>query len=68
MMAQLNNSEFTLTPSGTKAKKVKYFDGDGNQQPSTYILLDDLNFDDELNDACQVADGYFYEVWNVTRK
>lgn len=67
-MAQLTNKEFSLLPSGTRATKVKYFDGDGNQSPSTYVLLDDPDYSKEREDALQVAEGYFTETWNVTRK
>ena len=65
---QLTHKEFALLPSGTRAKKVKIFDGDGRQYSSIYVLLDDPDFDEELEDAKQVAPGYFIETWNVTRK
>ncbi len=64
----LTHKEFIALPSGTKAKRVKYFDGDGKQYPSTYVLLDDPDFDEELHDAKQVVPGYFTETWNVSRK
>ena len=65
---QLTQKEFHALPSGTKAKKVKCFDGDGNHYPSIYVLLTDPNLDEELHDAKQVAPGYFTETWDVTRK
>ena len=68
LTGQLTHKEFATLPSGTKAKKVKIFDGDGKQYPSIYVLLDDPDFDDELKDVKQVAPGYFIETWNVARK
>jgi len=65
---QLTHKEFASQPSETKAKRVKIFDGDGNQSSSIYILLTDPNLDEELHDAKQVAPGYFTETWNVTRR
>ena len=69
-MAQLTNKEFAELPSGTKATKVKVFDGDtGNQVDAVYILKENNNdYDEELQDAQEVADGYFTEIWAVTRK
>lgn len=67
-MAQLTHKEFVELPSGTKAKRIKFFDGDGKQYPSTYVLLDDPDFDDELKDAKQISLDWFIETWNVTRK
>jgi len=66
-MSQLTHTEFKECTSGTKAKKVKCFDGEGNQYPSIYVLLDDPRFEDELEDAQIVAPGYYTEIWNVTR-
>ena len=65
---QLTRTEFANTPSGTKAKKIRILDGDGNLSSLIYILRTDPNLDEELHDAKQVAPGYFTETWNVTRK
>jgi len=67
---QLTNKEFAELPSGTKALKVKIFNGNtGNHVNSIYIPMDNNDdFDDDLTDAEEVADGYFTERWNVTRK
>ena len=60
--------EFSSQPSGTTATKIKYFDGDGNQEPSEYILKSDPDYDNEVEQAQEVTPGYFTERWTVTRK
>jgi len=69
-MAQLTGKEFTALPSGTKATKVKVFNGNtGNQVDAIYILKENNNdYDEDLSDAQEVADGYFTEKWSVTHK
>ena len=64
---QLTLKEFAELPSGTKAKTVEIFDSDGHQYSSIFVLLDDPNFDEELEDAKRVAPGYFTRTLNVTR-
>jgi len=62
-------AEVLASPSGTRFTKVKCYDGDGNLCDVEYIPKDNnQDYDDDLKDSKEVADGYFTETWHITRK
>lgn len=67
---QLTQKEWALQPEGTKAFKVKTFDGNNAKCIGiTYILKTGNDEESEdLQDAKEVSDGYFTETWNVVRQ
>ncbi len=67
---QLTVKEFAELPSGTKAIKIKTFDGNtGKQVDVVYIPIENNDdFDSDLEDAEEVDAGYFTERWNTTKK